>query len=121
MMIYISPMKALNFILQNHPDSFNLSLSCHDIVYKLVVAGCLFHVKKRIILSAQFIHTYRMRCMHGFTSSEISCTVMFCIYVCMWLLDIYLSTSVWNMCVMSLINFRNWVATDHVRIFFFGV
>lgn len=49
-------------------------------------------------------YTYLQNEMHGFTSSEISCTVMLCIYVYMWLLDIYLSTSVWNMCVMSLIS-----------------
>jgi hypothetical protein len=51
--MYISPMKALNFILQNHRDSYNLSLLCHDIVYKLVVAGLVFHVNRYIYLSAQ--------------------------------------------------------------------
>ena len=51
-------------------------------------------------------HTYLQNEMHGFTS-EIFCTVMFCILytcVCMWLLDMYLSTSVCNMCVMSPIS-----------------
>lgn len=89
--------------------------------YKIIVTATIFsyHV---MILSINWLwsvvyfmstdiyfcphnHTYLQNYeMHGFTSSEISCTVMFCIYVYMWLLDIYLSTSVWNMCVMSLIS-----------------
>lgn len=64
-------------------------------------------------------HTYLQNEMLGFTS-EIFCTVMFCIlYVCvyMWLLDMCLSTSVCNMCVMSPIS-EIWLQTDHVRVIF---
>lgn len=62
MVVMISPMKALTFILQNHRDSYNLSLSCHDIVYKLVVAGRVFHVNRYIFVRT-IIDTYRLRCM----------------------------------------------------------